>query len=300
MSRFLVIGGTGFVGAHVVSALAAKGHDVIVAGRKSPGPDCPASFLHLDVLTDDLESKLYGVEAGTLVHLAWVTEHGAYWRSPENADWLDASTRLFKAFVARGGRRVVATGTCAEYSPSAAPLKETAATSSEFQYGVAKGACRGVLERLAKEGGFSAAWARLFFPYGPGEDPRRLVPSVILNLLRKQEAPCSSGTQVRDFMYAEDMGAAIADLAIGPVRGAVNIGSGTAVEVGRVAQSIGELMGRPDLVRLGALPDRPNEIPHIVADIDRLRFEVGFVPETDLRTGLTKAIQYWRGQRENQ
>jgi nucleoside-diphosphate-sugar epimerase len=75
------------------------------------------------------------------------------------------------------------------------------------------------------------------------------------------------------------------------VEGAVNVASGEPLAVAEVAEILGAISGRPDLVRLGALPDRPDEPPVLVADVTRLRVEVGFRPRWGLREALEAAYR---------
>ena len=73
------------------------------------------------------------------------------------------------------------------------------------------------------------------------------------------------------------------------------VGDGTGKEIGvaELALKLGELSGRPDLVRLGALPDRIGEPPRIVADTGRLSSEVGYSPPTTLESGLRNVLDFW-------
>jgi len=77
------------------------------------------------------------------------------------------------------------------------------------------------------------------------------------------------------------------------VRGAVNIASGTATSIGEVAHQLGSLLGRPELIHLGALAPRPHEPTCLVADIRRLRHEVGYAPAIGLYEGLRETIAWW-------
>ena len=145
--------------------------------------------------------------------------------------------------------------------------------------------------------GISFAWARLFFLYGAGEGEKRLVPSLARALAADLPAKCTSGGAVRDFLDVRDAAEALVALALSDVTGEVNIASGVATSIAQVAQSLGRLAAKPDLVQIGALEDRPNEPPCIVADVKRLREEVGFQPERSLEEGLEDALAYW-GQEE--
>jgi nucleoside-diphosphate-sugar epimerase len=122
------------------------------------------------------------------------------------------------------------------------------------------------------------------------------VPSVIRSLLAGQAVAISSGRQVRDFMHVEDVAGAVLALLDSSVLGAVNIASGVGVTVGEVVEKIVELVGHPELVRRGALPDRAGDPSLLVADVARLRDEVGFRPRWKLADGLAASVSWWEEQ----
>jgi nucleoside-diphosphate-sugar epimerase len=230
-----------------------------------------------------------------LMHLAWCTEHGRYWTSLENLDWVGATLALVRAFAAAGGRRVVVAGTCAEYDWSVGDgtFSEDAATGPATLYGAAKHGTHAVLEQ-AGELGVELAWGRVFFLYGPGEDRRRLVASVASALLSGERAPTGDGTQTRDFMHVADVAAAFAALLDSPVEGAVNIASGEARRLRDVIDAVGTAAGHPELVDIGALPARPGDPPRLLADVSRLRDDVGFRPRVSLEEGIEATVAWWR------
>ncbi|MFM8272660.1 MAG: NAD(P)-dependent oxidoreductase, partial [Gemmata sp.] len=86
-------------------------------------------------------------------------------------------------------------------------------------------------------------------------------------------------------------------LAASGVRGAVNIGSGDAVAVRDVIGHVARACGRPDLVRLGARAAPANDPPLLVADVARLRDEVGWRPGIELANGLREAASWWSSNR---
>ena len=230
-----------------------------------------------------------------LVHTAWNTRHGEFWEAEDNADWLEAGRALFTAFAGAGGQRIVACGSCAEYPGAAGqPRREDEAIDPSdvaTRYGRAKLALLEHLRGLPVQ----FAWARIFFAYGLYEDARRLVPSVVRAVLRGEPARASSGRQMRDFIDIRDLGRALAQLAGAPLNGVINLGHGTSVTIGTLVSTIGELAGRPDLIRLGALPDRPGEAPVLVPDLSRQTRELGFLPAIGLREGLGDALAFWAG-----
>ncbi len=294
--RLLLTGASGFVGRTIVAPLLAHGVELHAVSRRAmPAGGGAVRWHAADLLDEDAaRALLRDVRPTRLVHAAWYVEHGRFWTAPENEAWLAASEALAAAFVALGGRRMVGIGTCAEYADAAGqdaePWPESRALGPATPYGRAKAELARRLARLGERHAVEIAWTRLFHMFGPGEPPGRLVPSVALALIEGREARCASGRPVRDFVATRFIGAAIAALAASRVTGPVNVASGEGRRIADVVSFLGQAAGKPELVRLGALPDRPGEVPVMVADVTRLRREVGFTQpptvEDDLRALL--------------
>jgi nucleoside-diphosphate-sugar epimerase len=234
-------------------------------------------------------------EASHLLHLAWTTADGSFWSDPANLAWASATCGLVEAFAERGGARAVLAGSCAQYDWNADGAASEHATPRRpaTLYGHAKQATSDLLEAWSAQVGLSFVTGLLFVPFGPHDKPERLVPSVARSLLAGEEAAVSTGTQVRDFVYVEDCGSALAALVDSAATGAINIGSGRGASVAEVATTVASILGREDLLRIGARPaDDPDTA--IVADITRLRDEVGFEPQYDLETGIRTTIEWLR------
>jgi nucleoside-diphosphate-sugar epimerase len=184
----------------------------------------------------------------------------------------------------------VLAGSCAQYAWGANELlsEDDSPRRPATRYGHAKQEAA----ELVESSDLSAATALLFVPYGPHERPERLVPSVTRRLLAGEEAPVSAGTQVRDFLHVADCGGALAAVVDSHVVGPVNVGSGAGTSVAEIARLLGRIVGRPDLVRLGALPG--GDGTRVVADARRLREKVGFTPSYELEEGLRDAVEWWR------
>ena len=271
-----------------------------------------------------------------LLHLAWCTEHGEYWEAPENLDWVAASLTLARAFHQHEGRRMVVAGSCAEYdwtAPSCTAQgtnptipqgkgrgedgsrneekahpsgEEVCKTSTCIErvtpcnpatlYGISKHALHTLISAFNARVGISGAWARIFFLFGPNEDPHRLVASVIRALLSGEPVECTHGEQVRDFLHVADAGSALAALVDSDVEGPVNVASGNPAPLRDLLHVLGKHLGRADLIRLGAKPAPKNDPPILAADTRRLNDEVAWEPAMDLETGLQATIAWWRNR----
>jgi nucleoside-diphosphate-sugar epimerase len=299
-TRVLVTGAGGFVGIPLIARLSSEGHEVHAVGRRPPEPVPGVTAHALDLRDPDaVTALLERLRPERLVHLAWIVEHGTFWGSPENLDWVARSLLLLRAFAEAGGRRAVLVGTCAEYDWTRAdqPLSESATPLQPATlYGAAKDALRRVAQAYAEEAGIELAWARLFFLYGQREDRRRLVAAVARALLAGESVQTSAGRQQRDFMHVDDVAGALAAIADSGITGAVNVGTGEAVAVGTVLDMLAEATGRPQLIDRGALPERPGEPSLLVADVRRLLEDVGFIPALGLQEGIESCVRGWREQ----
>jgi nucleoside-diphosphate-sugar epimerase len=288
--RFLITGASGFIGGAVARALVSAGaevHGVTASGR----PGVSGVVMHrVDLLVAaDTAALVRNLRPTHLVHAAWDVMHGAYWNAPNNLSWLAAGAQLLEVFLDLGGKRAVGVGTCAEYAWDQQHYVEYA---SSLMPGTPYGCCKLAMFQAfeaARLMGASTAWARLFFPYGPGDGTQRFIPQMLKALRAGQPFPTTAGTQVRDFIHTDDVAAGLAALACGDVGGAVNLGSGVGVPLRQVALHVAKVLGSDTaLLRFGALPSRLGEPQAIIADITRLREEVGFVPRLDWRDGVAR------------
>ena len=301
MARVLVTGAGGFIGRHCLAPLAARGFEVHAVTRAPLDLPGVAACHTVDLLDHAAAAALLGgLQPTHLLHLAWTVTPGQFWTTRENLDWVAASLALHRTFVAQGGRRFVGAGTCAEYgwAPAqvARPLDERDAVCEPATlYGIAKHGLHRMLAAAAALDDVSLAWGRVFFLYGPGEKPGRLVCDVITRLLRGEPVETTAGTQLRDFMHVVDVAEAFVALLASDVTGPVNIATGEARPLAEVLGEIARQTNGGALLRLGARPMPANEPAQLLAATRRLREEVGFTPRFSLTDGIADSISAWRG-----
>jgi nucleoside-diphosphate-sugar epimerase len=293
--RILVTGASGFLGQHCVRASAEAGHHVIALNRTGIAPAGATESLSADLLSaDEVAKAVTAARADALIHFAWHSDPRDRWHTLANLDWLKASIDLARCFAAQSGKRFLLVGSCAEYDWSSGVLSETATPLRPATlYGASKAAAGMTLSAAAGALGLSFAWPRVFFCYGPGEPPGRLVSDLLAGLSRGDPVKCTDGEQQRDFMHAADIGAAIAAVAISSLEGPINIGSGQAVPVRDVIHLVASALGKRPLVELGAIARPADDPPRLVAEIGRLQ-SLGFRPRFDLGSGIRDTVAKWR------
>ncbi len=299
--KVLLTGATGFVGAPLARRLIDDGHELHCVVRS--GADSSrlgdtltrCAVLPYDLGDDALLDAVRALRPEACVHSAWYAEPGKYLASRENLRLVDRTHKLAETLADAGCKRLVALGTCFEYDTDVGYLAESSPTAPKHLYSACKLGLSHSLAQLGSLTGMQVAWARLFYLYGPHEDRRRLVSSVITSVLEARPARCTAGTQVRDFLHVDDVASALSSVLRSDVTGNVNIGSGQPVTVRDVVTTIGALAGRPELIELGALPMNPADPPFVCANNRRL-VSTGWRPAHTLSTGLADALAWWRAR----
>jgi len=298
--RVLITGASGFIGAACLSRLQAAGYAIdAVTSRPVPArASAGVNWHQYDLLDPDQCAVAVAAARPThLLHLAWIATPGEFWSNAKNLAWLSGATALFEAFYRLGGKRAVGVGTCAEYAWSTTPYREDGTAAAPVTiYGQCKRAAALVLEAACSVHGGTAAWARLFFPYGPGEPEQRLLPYVIRAFLRREAASCTDGRQSRDFVFVDDVADALVALLDGTATGTYNIGSGRAITLRDVVGCIAEKLDGTSLIRYGARAAPAGDPPYVVADISKIMHATGWRPKVDIDHGIDASITYWKAR----
>jgi nucleoside-diphosphate-sugar epimerase len=269
--------------------------EVVVLGRTAPPRVQELSWIPTDLLdADSTASAVRRAQASHLLHLAWYAEYGAFWGSRLNFEWVQATLRLLEHFCEAGGRHGVMAGSCAEYDWSHGYLREDSTPHSPHTtYGVAKDATRRLAAALCAPHGVSLAWGHIFFPFGPGEAPQRMIPSLI-KVFQGQAAAFGVNTAAyRGMLYVPDAAQAFVQLLLLAENGACgnfNICSGQPVRIEHVVRTLAKLCAADPAPVLELASLRPNDPPMLVGDNTRL-LATGWAPQWGLEQGLEATVQ---------
>lgn len=238
----------------------------------------------LNLLSSRTNLDLIELKPDIMVHTAWITTPGVFWESSTNDKWVEVSKKLIEDFSQSGGKYLVVTSTCAEYSwETALPLSETSQTSPQSRYGKSK------LELLTwvSQQEIPFLWARTFFQFGLREVYGRLIPSIIDEMLAGNQYLIRSSQDVRDFVYIQDVVEILAHLISKQTNGIVNIGTGEGISVEKVGRVIARLIGREDLLEFQSSSEI-NSI--VVSDSRKLLSIIGNYPWTDFEKAISETI----------
>ena len=290
--RVLLTGASGFLGGYVLQALQDRRIDTVAIGRRCPARLAATRFFGADLLdAAQRERAVRASGASHLLHLAWVTEHGSYWDSPENQRWQDATERLVEAFAVAGGSHVAVAGSCAEYTWDGPGVwfEDVTPERPATRYGQSKDATRRHLQTWCGQHGITLAWGRVFYPFGAGEDPRRLVPSLVAALRLRAPLFGVNAEVQRDFLHADDVASALVALLQPAAIGVFNLSSGVATPIGDLVRLIARQLGADAQSVLRQTPARAAGPQILVGDNRRLR-ALGWTQGATFEKSLARTV----------
>jgi len=273
-------------GAHICAGVAPGEGPERVAGL--PAPDRRLTFDLRDV--EAVQAAVAETSPQIVVHLAavGVTDPDV---DPELALAVNAggTLHLLEALREQDVQRVVLAGTCYEYG-----AREAMEGLDPFNaYAASKVAAWAFGRMYWWAHGLPIVTVRPFQVYGPGQPDHTLVPVAIRTALAGADFPMTPGEQERDFIYVDDAveGMLVAAEAPGLEGHSLDLGTGQAHTVYEVVRRIWTMTGAQGRILAGALPYRPGEVMHLVADADRTARLTGWRARVGVEEGLRRTIE---------
>jgi UDP-glucose 4-epimerase len=318
-SRYLVTGGAGYVGSHVVLALHDRGDEVVVLDNLRQGhmEAVPRGVRLIQADVGDrtaLDAVLADGPWDGVLHFAALSLVGESMREPmrylmENGA---AGIGLIDACIRHGIPRFVLSSTAALFGePERVPIEEDARVAPTSPYGESKLMIERALWWADRQHGLRSACLRYFNAAGAdpagrlGEDhtpESHLIPIAIDAGLGRRpklmifgdDYPTPDGTCIRDYVHVTDLADAHL-LALGQLDGrsvTYNLGNGAGHSVRDVVQSVGRVLGRPVPAEFG--PRRPGDPAILVASSARIRAETGWSPRHAGLDDIVRTAAEWR------
>ncbi len=189
--------------------------------------------------------------------------------------------------------RVVLASSGAIYDDTAEEIGEDAPIAPFDVYGLSKQMAEQCAEFFAKRHQLAVTVARFFNTYGPNETQDHLIPAIIRQLQVGDTVRLGNIITKRDFIFVEDVAAALMRLATMAYTGylTVNVGTGQEYSAREIVEMIGQILARNLTIKTDQLLTRQSDKLHQRASTERLQRVTGWTPRYSLRAGLTKLLQ---------
>ena len=278
----IVTGARGFVGPHVVRALRDAGFEVLEHARGDGD------------LSETWPRKW--PKASHVVHLAGRTFVPDAWSDPApfHRDNVRATSHVLE-YCRETGASLVHVSSYVYGVPERLPIDERHPVRPFNPYAESKIAAERAVEDYRTRFGVGATVVRPFNLYGPGQDARFLIPTIIRQALDPslEAITVADDRPRRDYLHVRDLAGLIVTALRAPTGGLYNAGSGESHSVRDVADRVGELSGHRKPLRVTG-PVRPNEILDVVADVTRAADGLGWRPRIRFTEGLQDTIEMAR------
>jgi len=301
---YLITGASGFVGSNIVRHLIAQGKKVSIILRDTKHAWRIEDILkkiqvvETNLLSPTLEKDLTNLHPTYIFHLA------AYGALPQESSAdktidvnLKGTIRLLNALKNTHFRLFINTGSSSEYGYKESPMVETDLPQPLNDYGVVKVAQTLYCAKLAIRESLPIITFRLFSPYGYYEDKNRLFSWVITNALLHKPIALSSPTNVRDFVFIEDVVDAYIKACSSTFNPGdiFNIGSGEQHSVEDIVNYVVEFTHSTSKIEWGTIPEQERQVEPSIwqADIKKIKKQINWKPKHSLKEGIEKTIVWF-------
>ena len=300
--RCFVTGATGHIGSFLVRLLLEQGHSVAILVRGSSNPWRVKELLpQLHRIEGDLSNspawseQLRAFSPDIVFHLGWEGATGARDSSTQLTRNVIDTLQLLDASHNAGSRVFVGAGSQAEYGACASRVVEERPANPGSPYGLAKYCLSQLTGEYCSLNSMRGLWLRVFSVYGPMDDPRHMLPSLIDKLLQAQSVPLTGGDQIWDYLYVEDAVRAMYAAAITPTAsGIYNIASGNPIRLRTLIEKVRDRINPDQSLGFGEIPYIAGQVMHLEGDVERLKAHTDWKPRVDLEKGIDLTIDWHR------
>jgi len=299
----LITGGAGFVGANLTRKLIELGYDVNLILKRSSNLWRIKDILngvkvyYIDLLDKNKLSKIVNkINPVFIIHLA---TYGDYRNQSDVEQMMDVNIKgtlnLLIASKNINYKMFINTGSSSEYGIKNEPMKETDFLNPISFYAATKASSTFLCQIFAKEYNKPIVTLRPFSVYGPYEEEKRFVPTIVKAVIKNKPIKITSGEQRRDFIYIQDVvGIYIKTMSYGKkLSGQIfNVGTGVEYTNDEVVQTLFKVTGKKVKIEKGAYPKRLWDTQHWVSDISKTEKLLKWKPKFSLEKGLLETYKW--------
>tara|TARA_B100000989_G_scaffold49912_1_gene32897 strand:- start:7358 stop:8278 length:921 start_codon:yes stop_codon:yes gene_type:complete len=301
--KILITGGTGFIGFHLALFLTKKNWTVHSLSKSKPKnfrKIDKVKYIYCDIRKKNNLKKKLDDYYDYIVNLSGYVDHSK--NSSIIKTHFNGCKNLASLFIHKKIQKFVQVGSSIEYGKLKSPQVENKKNSqlTNSVYGKAKLLSTKFLIGLYEKYSFPVTIIRLYLVYGPKQDINRVIPITIKNALENKKFDCSSGLQLRDFIFIDDViNAIIKILRNKKTNGEIlNIGLNKPIRIKELIQKICNLVGAGRPI-FGKILMRKDEIKSLYPNISKAHKILKWRPKVSLNTGLKRTIKYYKNAKFN-
>jgi nucleoside-diphosphate-sugar epimerase len=276
--KILVIG-NGFLVTSIVERLESEGHEILIFSRTRN------SRIQSQQVLEVLAWK-----PKVVIHTAWITTPGVYRNDPSNLQYAEFTTNLAKSLYDSEVEHLVVLGTCAEYGKQVGPSTAgITALSPTTLYAQQKVVAFNSAREILRGSHVRFTWARVFYPYGPNQDQRRLIPRLISSIKNGEPIILADTSSIYDWITTRDVALAISWVLAHDLPTEIDLGTSIGFTNLEILNALENILQTKSLL--------PPEITHnfglsevFIASKSSPLFTSGWSPKDSISTGLERAI----------
>lgn len=282
--KILVIG-NGFIATSIIQRLEFEGHELLIYSRT-----LKSKVHNKQVMGDifDFEEfiKVLLWKPQIIIHTAWITTTGLYRNDLSNFRYAEFTTKLAKYISDSEVEHLIILGTCAEYGHQSGPSTAGITTlSPNILYAEQKVVAFNSVKELLQGSNVRFTWARIFYPYGPYQNQKRLIPHLIHTLKNRDPVLLTDTSSIHDWITTRDIASAISWVIENEVSTEIDIGTSFGFTNLELLMTLKELLQIPNQVHEhGMYNFGLNEV--FVAGKNSPLFKSGWLPTDTIGTGL--------------
>lgn len=287
--KILVIG-NGFIGTSIIQRLDSEGHELLVFSR-SAHEQIQCKQIIGDIFNFEDFRKVILWKPQIIIHTAWITTPGIYRNDPINFKYTQFTIELAKFLAHSDVEHLIILGTCAEYGhqrrPSTAGVTKT---SPNTLYAEQKVSTLYAVKELLRQPEIRLTWLRIFYPYGPSQDKRRLVPHLIYSLKNCEPVVLKDISSIHDWITTRDIASAISWVIGNQLPIEIDVGTSFGFTNLELLLALEELLQTTNQLPTEGLHDFGLDEVYVAGKNSPL-FTSGWLPTDSLSSGLEWALE---------
>ena len=300
MRKLLIVGGTGFIGYHLIKEARKRKYKITSISINRPkklrylkGVD----YVQADISNYKILKKKLNTNFDFVINAGGYGIHPEFGKEGSRLIYshLQGLINLLQILNLKKIKKFIQIGSSAEYGKIKSPIKESALCRPQTPYAIAKFLCSKYLIKFFIDMKFPVTIFRLFQVYGPKQDDNRIIPFLINNCLKNEKFSTTEGKQICDFCHVNDVVNAIfKSINNKKTNGLIlNVGSGKPVSIKKVINLVLKIIGKGKPI-FGGLDYRKDTNKNNYPNIAKAKKKLSWRPKILIEDGISKTIESFK------